>query len=392
MVASPPDYDYSALGRRAILELLERELAAPSLEIEARIADEPWPTLPVVVEPLPLHDALADLRAAGRIVVHPPEPTRGGRPVTLITAVTDARNTTAVETAAARKRLLTARYLGWAQGTPTREAVIGPAAERVVHASLTKAAPAVGYRLENPRAGTAATFLGMTVPIGPLDNAALLPTVESGLPGPTVAVPIEVKNLRDWLYPNNAEVYQLLTKAAKLQQARPGVPIMPLLIARRIHITTFRMFKDLGAYGIQTKRQYIGAVDGGDERIQEVRTGLGFFDLIHLTEGGDLTAERPTAADDDPTAADDLTEQLTADELIAGRRTPADDLITRRLTRVIPRDAARVSEDWAITASDTQVVGLFAEMRAQSRIVQRSQLLHQLRERIDTMGRYTGGW
>ncbi|MGH3738982.1 MAG: hypothetical protein ACRDT6_25800 [Micromonosporaceae bacterium] len=195
------NYDYPALGRRAILELLGRELAAPSLEIEARIADANWPGLPVVVEPLHLSAALRDLRSTGRVVVHPPQPTRGGRPVTLITAVIDKRNATAVEKAARRKRLLTARYLGSAQGTPTpgssdrpRGGAGGP---RLTH----QPAPAVGYRLENPTSGTAATFLGMHVPIGPLDNAALLPTVEDGLPGTTVALPIEVKNVRDWLHP-----------------------------------------------------------------------------------------------------------------------------------------------------------------------------------------------
>jgi hypothetical protein len=212
----------------------------------------------------------------------------------------------------------------------------------------------VGYRLENPATGTAARFLGMTVPIGPLDNAALLSTVDGGLPGQIVALPIEVKNLRDWLYPTNAEVYQLLLKAARLQQAHSSVRIMPLLITRRMHITTFRMLKNLGAYAVQTKRQYISAVEGGAQRIEEVRTGLGFLDLT------------PLDADDD--------------------------LITRRFTRGVPRDAARVSEDWAITASDAHLVNLFAEIRAESRIEQRAALLYQIRLRMDDVGRYGGGW
>lgn len=46
----------------------------------------------------------------------------------------------AFETAAARKRLLYARYLGWAEGSgrePGR--LISPAAERVLHATLRSA-------------------------------------------------------------------------------------------------------------------------------------------------------------------------------------------------------------------------------------------------------------
>lgn len=249
--------------------------------------------------------------------------------------------------------MLTARYLGWAQGTPSREAVVGPAAERVLHASLREAAPEVGYRLANPVGGAASRFLGMPVPIGPLDNAAVVATVTAAdLPGPAVALPIEVKNLRDWLYPTSSEVYQLLSKAALLQQALPNVRIMPLLVARRIHVTTFRMFKDLGAYGVQTKRQYIGTVDA--ERLQEVRIGLGFLDLQHRPSG--------------------------------------DPLIVSRLTRPIPRDAARVSLDWAETCADPTLIKVFQQLRAESRITARSALVSQLRAALSAADRYNGGW
>jgi hypothetical protein len=232
--------------------------------------------------------------------------------------------------------------------------VVGPAAERVVHSSLLRAAPQAGYRLENPTRGTAGTILGGPVPIGPLDKCGFAALRGRGPARAVVALPIEVKNLRDWLYPANAEVYQLLAKAALLQCDHRDVPIMPLLIARRMHVTTFRMFKDLGAYAIQTKRQYVGAVEGGGERFQEVRVGLGLLDMIQLP--GD------------------------------------DDLITGRLIRVVPRDAQRVSEDWAETCTDSTVVDLFQRVRQESRITARTSLVNQLRDRIDELGRYSGGW
>ena len=264
---------YVALARQAITELLADHLAAPTMEIEARIADSGWPSLPTTIDVIHVRSATRQLLAEGEYLSSGAQPTRGSHPVHLLTAQ-PGRNATAIDKAASRKRLLTARYLGWAQGTPTHKALIGPAAERVVHASLTRAAPRAGYRVENPTGGTADRFLGITVPIGPLDNAALLQIVTDGIPDSTIAVPVEVKNPRDWLYPGDSEVYQLLTKAARLQVARPSIPMVPVLVARRIHLLTFRLFRDIGAFGIQTRRQYISA-SVEDDRLQEVRSNSG---------------------------------------------------------------------------------------------------------------------
>ena len=76
--------------------------------------------------------------------------TRGGRSVVLWQLHGVRRRAKAVETAAARKRLLMARYLSWASGTQTRRAGIGTAGERVVHRSFLAAARASA----NARAGT----------------------------------------------------------------------------------------------------------------------------------------------------------------------------------------------------------------------------------------------
>lgn len=36
---------------------------------------------------------------------------------------------------------------------------------------------------------------------------------DDGSPGGSVVIPVEVKNVRDWLYPSSPEPYQLLEKA-----------------------------------------------------------------------------------------------------------------------------------------------------------------------------------
>jgi hypothetical protein len=53
---------------------------------------------------------------------------------------------------------------------------------------------------------------------------------------------------------------------------------VPVLVCRRAHYTAFKMAKDLGFFIIETRRQYIGTVD--EQRLQEVRTELGFLDLV----------------------------------------------------------------------------------------------------------------
>ncbi|MER5917830.1 hypothetical protein ABT124_48000 [Streptomyces sp. NPDC001982] len=154
------------------------------------------------------------------------------------------RRQRAVTAAAARKRLLQARYLGWASGTKSGgTGVIGPALESVVHASLVQVAPH-GYRLVRPEGGgDISQLLGAPVPIGPLDNAALLTVLDHQTfrPTGTYWTLIEAKNLRLCIYPIHPELHQLLAKSASLQVANPGVSFVPVLVCRRAHYLTFRM-------------------------------------------------------------------------------------------------------------------------------------------------------
>lgn len=343
--------EWVALGKHAVLDLLDRELAAPSLEIEARLADTRWPGIGERIEPVPLHLALTELRDEGRVDVEEGVPTRGQRPVS-VWYPTGGRRQTAIGEAAGRKRLLTGRYLGWALGTESRPGVTGPAAERVVHASLRQAAP-YGYTLARPGGGEVPQFLARPVPVSALDNAAILTVLEDGLPGTSVALPIEVKNIRDWIYPSSQEPYQLLEKAALLQQQRPDALILPVLICRRAHMTAFRMAKDLGFYIIDTRRQYIGAVE--EHKLEEVRSELGFLDL-RMQQG-------------------------------------ADERIARRFTQTLPPSAGQRAQRWAITAGDPHIRDLFTASRASGHIVQRSHNVEVLKDLAQRCGLYENkGW
>jgi hypothetical protein len=341
-----PD-EYVALARSAIMELLDQEHAASWLEVEAKIADVPWPSVGYSIDKHHLSTARIELLRSGRIV-DLSEGTRGGREVVIIHPAETSRRKTAIAHASSRKRILTARYLSWAQGTPSRPGVIGPAAEQVVHESLKESAT---YRLVNPSGGQVSKFLGYALD-GPLDNAVILtPINDDELPETPVAVPIEVKNVRDWIYPSSQELYQLLDKAAKLKQSHPELQIVPVLVCRRAHYTAYKMAQDLGFFIVQTRRQYIGSVD--PERLLEVRTELGFLDLTE--------------------------------------HHGPDPLVVHMFADVFPRYATEFSQRWARTAAARDVCDAFPHMRHDPIAARRGRTLEVLRALAARAG-FDGGW
>src|SRR4051794_16434319 len=118
-------------AREAIVALLEQQHAAiwPA-EIMAKIADRPRPDS---VDPHHLTSAVNSLMFDLTIEFVEGK-TRGGRSLSVLALVNRAGRARAFEDAAARKRLLYARYLNWSGQ------YYGRAGERVVHASLSIAA------------------------------------------------------------------------------------------------------------------------------------------------------------------------------------------------------------------------------------------------------------
>jgi hypothetical protein len=339
--------EYVALARTAIIELLDKEHAASWLEVEAKITDVPWPSIGHYIDKHHVSTARIDLLRTGQIVA-PSIGTRGGREVVIIHRADTSRRQTAIARAASRKRILTARYLGWAQGTPSRPGVVGPAGERAVHESLKESAT---FRLLNPAGGHVSSLLGYPLD-GPLDHAVILtPIDDQDLPEAPVIVPIEVKNIRDWIYPSSQELYQLLDKAAKLQQHKPTQPIVPVLVCRRAHYTTYRMAKDLGFFVVQARRQYITSVD--PERLAEVQAELGFLDLVE-------------------------------------HRGP-DSLLVHMFADVFAKRASESSQRWQQTAADRELCTVFPHMRRDSSATRRGQTLEVLRDYAERAG-CDGGW
>lgn len=265
---------YVQQARQGLLELLEQEHAAFWAEVQAKIADELWPTLPNPVDPHHLTTVRRQLIEEG--VIEPVSaPTRGGGIETVL-AFTDRADrpggVRAFENAASRKRLLAARYHSWGRSLPGHPNVLGPAGERVVHSTLLAAAPGRYTLLPAAASGEVAHMFGKPVPGGSLDNAAYLTLTDAlGRPTGVVTVLIEVKNVRHWIYPDSAELYDLLDKAARLQFANTGHPFVPVLVCRRAHPTTFEMALQLGFFVIATRAQFLLNVKGvNPSHVQQV--------------------------------------------------------------------------------------------------------------------------
>lgn len=201
-------------------------------------------------------------------------PTRGGRHIGTWHLTADAGIRTAIERAATRKRLLTARHDGWAATSERNpKGLIGQAGETVVRRLLESLDP---YSHIVWDAGHA---LGTHIPGGTVDASTFLTVSIAGIPTALTAL-VEVKNQRQWFYPTNRQLHRFLAKGANLQVANPGVPIVPVFVSSWRHDSTLRLGKLLGFYAISYRVQYVLDRAEIEPRLfTEVVQELGYSDL-----------------------------------------------------------------------------------------------------------------
>lgn len=277
-VGSPSTSQYIAQARQAILELLESERAAVWAEIEAKIADAPWESLPRSIAPHLL--TIARQQLVGREVEEVTVTTRGNRRVGVLVLAGRATER-ATQDAAARKRLLHGRFLSWGVATNKRPNLLGKGGETAFHSSLLSLAPD-GFLPLRKAGGEIADLFGEPVPGGPLDSAARIVLLGDGTEAtaPVVTLLVEVKNVRHWLYPDDWESFQLLDKAARLQSRFPEHRFIPLLVCRRAHYWAFKMASDLGFFIANTGSQFLQPHERLDSaHVEEVRAELS-YDMV----------------------------------------------------------------------------------------------------------------
>lgn len=233
------------------------------------------------IDPHHLSTARRQLRTS-EVISETPGRTRGGGVVSVLHFTDLTGRKSKFNRAAARKRLLQARYLSWANTL----ALLGPAGEAAAHSAILAAAPESGLRVERLTGGDVGTIFGRTVPGGPLDDAAHLQiTDRRGVTTSSVTLLIEVKNVRDWIYPETYRLHQLLYKAAKLQAELPDVSFVPVFICRRAHLTTYWLAKVLGFYVANANAQFLPQrEETAPKQLEEVRSELGFLDLTTTQE------------------------------------------------------------------------------------------------------------
>ncbi|WP_123737493.1 MULTISPECIES: hypothetical protein [unclassified Rathayibacter] len=316
---------WRATAVECLRDFLDSERAFVVPELEAKLADQRWGEFPAI-NPHHLTTARLALQRSGEISVQR-EQTRGKGWITTYSATSRVKE---AARRAARKRLLYSRYLGWTRETSDwNPAPIPAALERVIHVSLTAAAPH-GYRLLAPGGGEVRSIFGERVPGGPVDNAAFHTALqENGLPGATTLVPIEAKNIRAWVYPRTQELFQLLDKSASLHERHPEVPITPVFVCRRLQATTAWMAQQMGFHVIETKTQYVRPVviekdDDAHRKFDEVNNELGFNLTAHESEVAPMVSQ---------------------------------------FAKTLPRRMEVASERWAVVADHPRVPDLLAQLR-----------------------------
>lgn len=266
---------YHPRAREAVRAVLDQEHAAVLHELEARIGEQYSGQDTRNIYPHNVGWAVKSLLSDGSLAVKRAR-TRGlGLPVETIGYASPPYGTqTDARRAHARKRLLYARYRGWAQGNAREpKGSIGPAGEKSARLGLQASGRMQPFEREF---GAVHEVLGVKL-LGEVDTGGYAVPLIKKIPQPAVAVLAEVKNIRSWVYPNSEEIFQVLGKALHLQTAAPTQPVIPLLICRRARDTTYWMAQQLGFIVIEMEAQYTGVSD--EKSVDEVRNELFFKDL-----------------------------------------------------------------------------------------------------------------
>lgn len=342
--------DYVARACAAIVEHLEEHYSCTHPELESRLAERYHVRDTRNIDPHHFTTALKVLTKDG-VLASQRKATRGtsAAPIETFHLRGAKRSATKIDRAAARKRLLSARYRGWAQGSVRHpQGLIGPAGEAAVRAGLRDTMQPM-----SPGFGEVGSLLGFKLP-GSIDTGGYLVTVDhDGLPMKPLAVPVEVKNIRSWIYPSAPEVYQLLTKCVDAQRAGgTEAALLPTLVCRRAHPTLFWMAGELGFVVIDARLQWAGDVD--EAALLEVRNELHFVDL----RAGSAPSVR---------------------------------VHDRFSSSGLPTNAHRLASLWAETSADDPTVALLRRMKRASNANERLRLLESLRQRSRARG-LRGGW
>jgi hypothetical protein len=276
------------LAEEALYRLISAEGAVIWPEVEATLSETSWvhdnldSTIPVNQGPQPHHLTGARQRLEEQGLIEERPAILNKRPVSawVTTAAPQERRTTETDRTAATKRRLYRTFLAW---TGTNQ-LCGSIAEQVVHRSLEDLKGTHRWIPPSARPGRITELRGRPISVGgPLDAAGFWPLDPYDPSTGLVPFAVEVKNIRSWIYPWDNEVWDLLSKVADFPD------VVPVLVARKIHLVTFRFFKDIGALGFQMHCQWFAAhgttkAPLDPSTFEEVTRQLGFRDATRAAD------------------------------------------------------------------------------------------------------------
>lgn len=170
--------------------------------------------------------------------------------------------------AAGSKRRAYRSFLGWAGD----RRLCGDIGERAVWDVLNSLKGSRLWLTPGAELGRVASLQGQPITVGgPLDAAGEWPLDPTRLAAGTIPFAVEVKNVRSMLYPYDHDVWDLIAKVASFPH------VLPVIVGRRFHATTFKMFKDLGVLGTETRSQLFSP-SIPTEDFRQIVAALGFAD------------------------------------------------------------------------------------------------------------------
>jgi hypothetical protein len=322
-----------ATARKRILSNVGRLVMAPRKTLESKISEAGRER----VHPKPLGEAMHTMLTAGDLVA---EKIRG-------TEVLSLPDTPATDLDRRRVQLdrLLEIYHRHASGARRNQGVIGAAGELMLKRAFGESATmdymhwgdAHGYRdavLDQPSDG--------------------LVVIRNPVPGQNIhenVALVEVKNRREWHYPENYMLWKLVRNAYLCD-------IVGVYLARRIPKTTFwYTFKRAGAIGVETFNQFAPAASEPELGDVKHRDGMGYHDLYfkdtvppYLQRQIDQLPERITAARARMQAVRPIVSEYLADladkALAQADRTAIFNELQERLTEFdTPEDEEEEPED-----------------------------------------------
>lgn len=149
----------------------------------------------------------------------------------------------------------------------------GVIGEQVTYASVQAAAQQQSSIAITPHIlGSVSEIQGSTTS-GSLDTHCYYLAASSALRREAIPVGVEVKNIREWIYPESQELWQAIRAATELN-------CVPVLVTRRIHFTTGRFCRSVGMAVFETQRQYFAPALKDDPRLLNVYRDLHFCDVL----------------------------------------------------------------------------------------------------------------